>query len=135
MIPTLIHAPGQRWAIAHRLHLGALHTDPDTGTTHEQTLCGQPVGDGWQVLPAEITTPVCRVCDTLAAGKAPGAPQEPPRATQAPNPTPDPPPPPPPHEPHRPPQPRVRVRETARGVGFGITVWQLLGELLGGRRG
>jgi len=52
----LIYAPGERYVVAHRPQ------NTPTGLSQDSTGCGLPVSDGWQILPPELSTPICAGC-------------------------------------------------------------------------
>ncbi|MGI5286606.1 hypothetical protein ACQEVF_25160 [Nonomuraea polychroma] len=72
----LVYAPGERYVLAHRLPAPPASVEHNTGY-------GLAVGDGWQTLPAELTTPICAGC--TAALRSPSREDTPaPQPAQAP---------------------------------------------------
>lgn len=68
MIPALIHAPGERYVLAHRVPFLQAGTSTVTG-------CRLPIGPDWQGLPPDLTTPICTGC-SAAPAEAPPEPEE-----------------------------------------------------------
>lgn len=103
----LVYAPGERYVVAHRLPHAPAPVRHITG-------CGLVVGDGWQTLPPELSTPICAGCtaalrnpsheDTPAPQptQAPATPSPPTEASSA---APEPPHPAPAPAPEEPPEP------------------------------
>jgi hypothetical protein len=79
----LIHAPGERYVVAHRPR------STPSGLSQSSTGCDLAIGDGWEILPPELSTPICVQCtDSLRGPSQEATPApEPAAASTAPSPS------------------------------------------------